>query len=864
MPRTTFEVLTHWQGIGKRGSKEDWWKNIPACIWWTLWKERNGRCFEGKVLFSCLFSFPILSYLMMDTDSHVFSSWEEHVVSQGKGRRVVHYYLKDTSGELILAVVGTEESSKNMLYVVSEDYLDAFGHTSTINSDTKWRTRKGVVEWLTVLISKHHQSPPISSQLALKLGGGGKGVEGLPKTVSLSLRGRVKDGVVLHCKIDFLYVVDTPRRETRRSALMAGHISDEVSQNITRENPATQGPRGSRSVGESDHSGIRKSIPGNQIAQAKPPTYPRLKIKYPNIEPVGIQLVEPQYKLCFEVGDNLEVLCNDSGMKGCWLRCKVLQVSQKRMKVQYDDIRDCDSLEKLEEWVPSYKVAGSDKFGMRCTGRLTVRPRPLEDSSVNYFELGAAVDAWWSNGWWEGVVTGFGVSGSGDLQVYFPGENILLEIQRKNVRTSREWVDDKWAEVERKKDINSFISSSLTCLSSCGINEPGNCENQMAPRLVVPEDNKLASTSKHSAEKQDTNVLKLKKRWMDTDNHVFISWEEHVVSQGKGRRVVHYYLKDTSGELILAVMGTERSTRHILYVVSEDYLDAFGHTSTVNSDTKWRTRKEVEEWLTFLISKHHQSPPISDTPRSEKRRSALMAGHISDEVSKNITREDPSAQGYSGSRSVDESSHSGIRKSIPGNQIAKSKPPTCPKLKIKFPSVRPAGIQLVEPQNKLSFEIDDNLEVLCNDSGMRGCWFRCKVLQVLQKRLKVQYDDIQDCDGPEKLEEWIPFYKVAVSDKLGMRCTGRLTVRPRPLVDSSDYSFEVGAAVDAWWSDGWWEGVVAGFDVCGSDQLQVYFPGENILLETQRENVRTSRDWVDDKWVEVEGKKDIKSFISSS
>ncbi|KAG5596520.1 hypothetical protein H5410_037752 [Solanum commersonii] len=49
MPITTFEVLTHWQGIGKRGSKENWWKNIPACIWWTLWKERNGRCFEGKV-----------------------------------------------------------------------------------------------------------------------------------------------------------------------------------------------------------------------------------------------------------------------------------------------------------------------------------------------------------------------------------------------------------------------------------------------------------------------------------------------------------------------------------------------------------------------------------------------------------------------------------------------------------------------------------------------------------------------------------------------------------------------------------------------------------------------------------------------
>ncbi|WMV21276.1 hypothetical protein MTR67_014661 [Solanum verrucosum] len=41
--------MGHWQGIGTRGSKEDWWKNILACIWWTLWKERNERCYEGKV-----------------------------------------------------------------------------------------------------------------------------------------------------------------------------------------------------------------------------------------------------------------------------------------------------------------------------------------------------------------------------------------------------------------------------------------------------------------------------------------------------------------------------------------------------------------------------------------------------------------------------------------------------------------------------------------------------------------------------------------------------------------------------------------------------------------------------------------------
>ncbi|CAN4076864.1 unnamed protein product [Withania somnifera] len=36
-----------WTGIGNRGRVEDWWKIIPACIWWTLWRVRNARCFEG-------------------------------------------------------------------------------------------------------------------------------------------------------------------------------------------------------------------------------------------------------------------------------------------------------------------------------------------------------------------------------------------------------------------------------------------------------------------------------------------------------------------------------------------------------------------------------------------------------------------------------------------------------------------------------------------------------------------------------------------------------------------------------------------------------------------------------------------------
>ncbi|PHT30922.1 hypothetical protein CQW23_27259 [Capsicum baccatum] len=146
--------------------------------------------------------------------------------------------------------------------------------------------------------------------------------------------------------VDFPCLVDTPRSE-RRSALMAC----------------------------------------KQIATAKLPNYPKLKVKFPISGPAGIQLVESQHKLSFEAGDNVEVLCQDSGMRGCWFRCKILRVSAKRLKIQYDDILDCDRPEKLEEWIPSYRVANPDKLGTRCTGRLTVRPWPLEDTTTLYFDL---------------------------------------------------------------------------------------------------------------------------------------------------------------------------------------------------------------------------------------------------------------------------------------------------------------------------------------------------------------------------------------------------------------------------------------------------------------------------------------------
>lgn len=49
MPEHASDLLSCWIGGGGSKSKKKWWRLIPSCIWWTIWWERNGRCFENKV-----------------------------------------------------------------------------------------------------------------------------------------------------------------------------------------------------------------------------------------------------------------------------------------------------------------------------------------------------------------------------------------------------------------------------------------------------------------------------------------------------------------------------------------------------------------------------------------------------------------------------------------------------------------------------------------------------------------------------------------------------------------------------------------------------------------------------------------------
>lgn len=90
---------------------------------------------------------------------------------------------------------------------------------------------------------------------------------------------------------------------------------------------------------------------------------------------------------------------------------------------------------------------------------------------------------------------------------------------------------------------------------------------------------------------------------MTGNSHCFVEWKEEFVSQERGNRVVHYFLKDSSGESVLAVVGTERSVRHMFYVVAEEFLQVYGKESSIHAGYKWRSRREVVDWLTSMLSK---------------------------------------------------------------------------------------------------------------------------------------------------------------------------------------------------------------------------------------------------------------------
>ncbi|CAG7904098.1 unnamed protein product [Brassica rapa] len=156
------------------------------------------------------------------------------------------------------------------------------------------------------------------------------------------------------------------------------------------------------------------------------------------------------------------------------------------------------------------------------------------------------------------------------------------------------------------------------------------------------------------------------------------------------------------------------------------------------------------------------------------------------------------------------------------------------------------------------------VEVLSQDSGIRGCWLKALIVKKHKDKVKVQYQDITDADDEsKKLEEWILASRVADCDQLGLRTAGRKIVRPvlKPSNENNVCAVGVGMPVDVWWCDGWWEGIVV--DKVSEEKFEVYLPGEKKMSSFHRSDLRQSMEWSSDEWVHIKSRSDIVSSVLS-
>lgn len=110
------------------------------------------------------------------------------------------------------------------------------------------------------------------------------------------------------------------------------------------------------------------------------------------------------------------------------------------------------------------------------------------------------------------------------------GENRTMTFPKKNLRISRDWIDNKWVDIKPKPDICSFISAaaagSKSRISSCSTLAE-------ASRLTSPPGDSKALTA--SKPEKDLAELDLKKR-LSVNDQKEAGTCNHVGRRASGRK----------------------------------------------------------------------------------------------------------------------------------------------------------------------------------------------------------------------------------------------------------------------------------------------------------------------------------------
>ncbi|XP_071705462.1 protein AGENET DOMAIN (AGD)-CONTAINING P1 [Rutidosis leptorrhynchoides] len=130
------------------------------------------------------------------------------------------------------------------------------------------------------------------------------------------------------------------------------------------------------------------------------------------------------------------------------------------------------------------------------------------------------------------------------------------------------------------------------------------------------------------------------------------------------------------------------------------------------------------------------------------------------------------------------------------------------------------------------------VEISSNDNGFRGAWYAGTVIKPKNTNKNNKHLIIVE-------------YKTLMADESGTKPLREtldvVQLRPVPPREKRDREFKFSEEVDAYYSDGWWEGVVTG--VLPGDRYSVFFRATREQLEFGQSELRVHREWVYGKWV---------------
>ncbi|XP_059655530.1 uncharacterized protein LOC132302636 [Cornus florida] len=274
-----------------------------------------------------------------------------------------------------------------------------------------------------------------------------------------------------------------------------------------------------------------------------------------------------------------------------------------------------------------------------------------------------------------------------------------------------------------------------------------------------------------------------------------------------------------------------------------------------------------QEIIRYMDSTAHSDAPLKTQPSDGGLK---VEGNLNDAVGirprKRLRRSKDSSALYLHLANKQESVDACLRKqNLSGSSIASKGGNGGCSVKEDCFAASVSGKEAMMQKPPLHLTIGSQIEVLSQDSGMRGCWFRALIIKKHKDKVKVQYQDIKDAaDEAKNLEEWVSASKVALPDGLGIRICGRTTVRPTPVSNKGKVSWavDVGAVVDAWWHDGWWEGIVVQKET--EDRFHVYFPGEKQESTFGHCDLRHSQEWLGNGWKHIKVRPDLVTLILKS